>query len=353
MQIFGFLIFLSIFLVISLGGSFYVLSRLLAMWSLKWNVGWWLFLVAASTGYVVFSILDRTLPSFLSRLLLKIAALWLGFGLLCLLPFLIHDLSRWVLKFPTTHSRWIVCGLIVVLTAYSIINALRLRIKTLTVKAPMELKLIHITDLHFGSVSSWHLKRVIDRINELQPDLVLFTGDLIDPHSAVTARSLAVLHELKVPAYWTSGNHERYADLDTVMELLRSTPLIPLRNEVRETQGVQLVGIDDSEDRLYVEKTLVQMKLNPDLFTVLMYHRPEGLEAAGAAGVDLMLSGHTHRGQIFPWGWLVKMRFKQLYGVYEANGCTLYVSSGAGVWGPLMRLGSRNEIPLILLEESS
>jgi predicted MPP superfamily phosphohydrolase len=216
----------------------------------------------------------------------------------------------------------------------------------------MELKLIHITDLHFGSVSSRHLKRVIDRTNELQPNLVLFTGDLIDPHSVVTAGSLAVLHELKAPAYWTSGNHERYVDLGAVMELLRSTPLIPLRNEVRETQRKQLVGIGDNEGRLYVEKTLEQMKLNPDLFTVLMYHHPEGLEAAGAAGVDLMLSGRTHRGQIFLLGWLVKMRFKQLYGVYEANGCTLYVSCGAGAWGPLMRLGSRNEILLIQLEES-
>lgn len=73
-------------------------------------------------------------------------------------------------------------------------------------------------------------------------------------------------------------------------------------------------NIFDREDRLYVEKTLTQMKLNPDLFTMLMYHCPEGLEAAGAAGVDLMLSGHTHGGQIFPLGRLAKMRFKRLYG---------------------------------------
>lgn len=349
-QILGFLLFLLIFSGICFSGSFYVLNRFLSMWNLKWNLWWWVFLITASLGYIGFSILDRMLPSFASRLLLKAAALWLGFGFLCLLPLATHDVLRLVFKFPAANSRWLVCGLIAALTIYSIFNSFLLRIKTISLNAPVDLKMVQITDLHLGSVSKRHLKRVIDRTNELDPDLVFFTGDLIDPHSSVTTQSLAVLHELKAPAYWTSGNHERYADLDNVYELLKSTPLAPLSNESVQTHGIELVGIHDSEDRRYVEKQLARMELNPDLYTVLMYHRPDELEAAGNAGVDLMLSGHTHHGQIFPFGWLVKIRFPRLYGVYEANGCTLHVSCGAGTWGPPMRLGSRNEIVLIHLK---
>ena len=348
----GFLIFISIFTGICLGGYYYILARLFSFFKLKQNVWFWLLLVFLAFGYIVFSMLERRFPCGACEWMLRLSAMGLGVGWLCLVVLLGHDLLYLLFRFPVTYSRWVVVSVIGCLALYSFVNAWRIEIKSINLPAPVNLRIGLLSDVHRGSVSQNHLQRLIDKANELNPDVVLITGDLLDPAGRLSAESIEPLNNLKAPAYWITGNHERYAGLDKVMAMLKETPVIPLRNESVEFGGIQLIGIDDSENRRQVEQVLPSIPVDRNAFTILMYHQPEGLGAAAKAGMDLMLSGHTHNGQLWPFNWVVRSRFQYLKGLHSIDGMKLYISTGSGTWGPPMRLGSRNQITLIDLKKN-
>jgi predicted MPP superfamily phosphohydrolase len=351
-RLLGFLLFIGIFTGICLGGYYYILARLFSFFKLRQNLWFWLLLVFLAFGYVVFATLERRFPCRACEWMLRVSAIGLGVGWLCLVVLLGHDLLYLLFRFPVTISRWAVVGVIGCLTLYAMVNAWRIEIKSIEVPAPVEMSIVQLSDIHRGSVSENHLRRLVDKTNQLNPDVVLITGDLLDPAGRLSAESIEPLNDLKAPVYWITGNHERYAGLDDVMAILKTTPVIPLRNEAAEFGGIQLIGIDDSEDRQQVEKVLPQIQFDREKFTILMYHQPEGADAAAKAGVDLMLSGHTHNGQIWPFNWVVRSRFQYLKGLHRFGDMTLYISTGSGTWGPPMRLGSRNQITLILLKNN-
>ena len=116
-----------------------------------------------------------------------------------------------------------------------------------------------------------------------------------------------------------------------------------------QPDGVQFIGIDDAESKSQVATEITKLQPSLDKYRILLYHRPDRGEAAAAWGVDLMLTGHTHRGQLVPFNLLVKRVFPRLYRDYKIGDMTLYVSPGTGTWGPVMRLGSKCEITLIEL----
>jgi predicted MPP superfamily phosphohydrolase len=116
---------------------------------------------------------------------------------------------------------------------------------------------------------------------------------------------------------------------------------------------VQLVGIDDSDNPSQVKRGIARLDIDPQRFVLLLYHRPRGLAAAAAARVDLMISGHTHKGQIVPFNLVVKRVFEQTVGLFTHGQTRLYVSPGTGTWGPVMRLGSRGEISLFEVQPAS
>ena len=160
-------------------------------------------------------------------------------------------------------------------------------------------------------------------------------------------KDIASLSNLKAPIYFSIGNHERYAGLEWVIPMLEGVGCVLLRTQAMTFGNLQLIGIDDAEDQHQVENELAKIDLKPECFKVLMYHRPLGWEAAIGSGIDLMLCGHTHNGQIFPFNWLVRQQFQKIRGLHTRDNCHLYVSPGTGTWGPAMRLGSRNEITCI------
>ena len=210
-------------------------------------------------------------------------------------------------------------------------------------KLVKSLRVVQISDVHIGSRQGRFMTRIVNRINALEPDFVLITGDLIDS-SAVEIDALRSLENLTGTTYFSVGNHERYADLPKAIAMLESLGVIPLRQESRIAHGVQFIGIDDAEHHGQVNRHLPDVGVRQDHFTILLYHRPLGWESAVRHGVDLMLSGHTHNGQIFPFNWIVRQQFNRIRGLHRDADCHLYVSVGTGTWGPLMRLGSLNEI---------
>ena len=117
-------------------------------------------------------------------------------------------------------------------------------------------------------------------------------------------------------------------------------------------KGIQFVGIGYSDDKKLIKKKLGRLKIAKNKPSVLLYHVPLGMEHAKKKGIDLQLSGHTHKGQVFPFNYLVMIEFRYLAGLYDIDGMKLYVSPGTGTWGPPMRLGSRNEITVLKLRKA-
>jgi predicted MPP superfamily phosphohydrolase len=143
------------------------------------------------------------------------------------------------------------------------------------------------------------------------------------------------------------GNHEIYDGLEKVIPVIEKTKAKILRNGVALFNGIQVVGVDYSERTKNFIKDLEKIKINKNKPSILLYHAPEDISIIEKKGIDLHLAGHTHGGQIFPFNLLVKLFFRNVRGLKKLNNTYQYTSMGTNIWGPPMRLGSRNEITVV------
>lgn len=271
---------------------------------------------------------------------------WMGASFIVATLTLGYELLRLMYGFDDAlAARWIL-ALALALVLGAVIASHHLQVKRIEIrsaKLSARRRVVQISDVHIGSRQGGFMARVVKRVNRLQADVVVITGDLLDS-SAVEIDALRSLQDIIAPTFFSVGNHERYADLPKVITMLEALNVRPLRQQSHFEAGLQLHGIDDADSPQQVAKQLPGLDIDTDKFNILLYHRPNGWEDAIAHGVDLMLSGHTHNGQIFPFNYIVKQQFARINGYYHKNGAHLYVNAGTGTWGPLMRLGSLNEI---------
>ncbi|HCX87851.1 MAG TPA: hypothetical protein DG761_07485 [Gammaproteobacteria bacterium] len=284
-----------------------------------------------------------------SRLLELILYNWMGIGFVFFCLCFIYDLLRLELAL---NDYWAAVGILLAgscVVIYAFATAQRLSCKRLEFhdsRLTGRYRLVQISDVHVGSRSVGLLRNIVATINALHPDLIVITGDFLDA-KRVGSQDIAPLKDLRAPVYFSIGNHERYAGLDRVVPMLEDAGVVVLRSQSVNIAELQLIGIDDAEDQGQVRRELGNIDLDQRCFKVLLYHRPLGWDAAVSSGIDLMLCGHTHNGQIFPFNWLVRRQFKKIHGLHTQSNCHLYVSPGTGTWGPAMRLGSRNEVTCI------
>jgi hypothetical protein len=218
--------------------------------------------------------------------------------------------------------------------------------------------LLQISDLHLGNLLGrrW-LKHLIDRVNGMKPDIVVIAGDLVDGNVGRVEPLRQVLQELHAPlGVWAvTGNHEFYAGVERSVRLLEGAGFKVLRDRHElAAPGLVMAGVDDltarrqfgSEDHA-IGKALAN---RPQGATILLSHSPWQPEKAAVAGSGLMLSGHTHNGQVWPFNYFVRMRYPLLSGRYEVNGMTAIVCRGTGTWGPRMRLWQPSEMVRIKLK---
>ncbi|ETX07661.1 MAG: hypothetical protein ETSY2_09950 [Candidatus Entotheonella gemina] len=295
------------------------------------------------------------LPRLVARWLLLLCMTWLGLSFILFVFLVLFEPFNLILSPNPLHAAWTLLGATALSAASGAINAQLIGTKTLRLhfqKLRGNLRVVQISDVHIGSRRPGLLRRIVKKTNALQPDYIMITGDLIDlPHIEVD--ELRPLGEFEAPVFYVIGNHERYIDLDEIDARLRQLGFTVLRNEETATRQFQMIGIDDADDAAQVGTQLSQLDLDREAFKILLYHRPAGLEAAAEHGIDLMLTGHTHAGQIMPFNLVVKRVFVHLRGLVTHGPTTLYVSPGTGTWGPVMRLGSRSEITCFELSGQS
>lgn len=251
---------------------------------------------------------------------------------------------------PVTRATLALSGTAILLV-WGTISAWRPHTRELSLashKLKATYRIVQLSDVHIGSRSRWFLRYLRWRVNRMQPDLVCITGDLID-QPGLDEYVLADLGRFKAPVYYVTGNHERYEDLTDILQRLRNLGVHVLDNRRDDWHELSIVGIDDDDAVDQVERVLAGIELSESRFNLLLYHKPLGLRAAAEQGVDLMLSGHTHGGQIWPFHLAVRKVFRQHRGRYDYRGAVLYVSEGTGTWGPTLRFFSRSEITEITL----
>ena len=256
---------------------------------------------------------------------------------------LISTINPFYLGIACISSIFLVCGL-----SYFLGGLIRIRkIKIISSKISKRQKLLFISDVHLGSNSTKYLQKLCMKINSLEFDLLLIGGDLIDS-SNFKIENLKIMKDIRKPILFVTGNHEYYLkDYKSKLKLLKNNNINFLNNKSYLHNEINIIGISDNQS-INEQKFIVHKSIKNNLFNLVLIHKPSLWEKVNEK-TDLMLCGHTHNGQIFPFNFFVKLKYANIYGLYEKLNSKLYVSSGAGCWGPKMRLGSQNEIVELIL----
>ena len=293
-------------------------------------------------------------PTYLYR---RGADFFLGMSPVLFSLVLIVEIANWLLGL-SAHSMHILAQGVLAITLIAGIWGLSvawkpdiIKVRITSDKLGRPVRFVQISDVHIGSRTVRFLEKTIQRVVEQDADFLCITGDFID-QPGITEDKLSALKNFTRPIYYCIGNHERYEDLEAIVARLESLGVVVLRNRAVVADGIQFIGIDDHESPEQVSSVLPTIDVLKNAFSILLYHRPEGIEAAQAHGVDLKLSGHTHNGQIVPFNKAVGTRFKFTKGLYPFKGSYLYVNEGTGTWGPTLRLGTRSEITVFELTPS-
>ena len=218
-------------------------------------------------------------------------------------------------------------------------------------------KIVQISDLHVGPLmKNDRLKKIIETIKEAQPDILVSTGDLVDGLAVDLDGTSSLFDDIKTNygKYAVTGNHEFYAGIKESIEFTRKGGFVVLRDAGASISGIiNIAGVDDStastrfNEERKVEETDLLSSLSKDRFTLLLKHRPD-IDEKSLGLFDLQLSGHTHRGQIFPFVYVVKIFFPYIAGLYSlSEDSQIYTSRGTGTWGPPIRFLSPPEVTVI------
>lgn len=214
-----------------------------------------------------------------------------------------------------------------------------------------ELHIVMASDMHFGYLSGKsHAERMVKEINALKPDIVLLPGDIVDD-DIVPYKNKGIgdiLSEIKAPlgVYASLGNHDRFkGETEELIGLLEESGIQVLYDETTRVDGwLTLIGRKDYSDKERAELAELTGDSDNPLPVIMLEHQPVELDTAEEQGVDLMLSGHTHRGQIAPANLITDRLFENDWGYLQKGQLHSIVSSGYGFWGPPIRIGSRAEV---------
>ena len=337
---------------------------------------------ALGASLVLQPIGERRLPRRSARFVAWPASLWMGIAFLLLVQLLATDALLWIAGAAAQAApragtgpgsadalrAAAVAGVALVAGAFGMRRALAppalRRIEIALERWPRALdgfRIVQISDVHIGPIlDRGFCEHLVGRIRALDPDLVAITGDLVDGDARLLASEVAPLARLRARhgVWFVTGNHDHYSGARAWCDALGALGIRVLRNEREEIRAggaaFDLVGVDDHRGDVFgrdggedLPRALAGR--DPARPAVLLAHDPSTFKRACTQGIDLQLSGHTHGGQIWPFGWLVRLAIPFVAGLYRRGGAVLYVSRGTGFWGPPMRLLAPAEITELVI----
>ena len=269
--------------------------------------------------------------------------------------FLVLDLGRLVRLVPKAflyHNGYVSLGLFLLIFGLFLYgnlhyyNKVRVPLQLKSLKPlPREYKLVMLSDLHLGYHNPRReLARWVDLVNAEHPDFILIAGDIIDGsmRPLIEERMSEDFHRLNAPIYACLGNHEFYAGHPESKQFYQDAGIHLLIDETAVIDScIVIVGRDDRSNMR--RKPIKDLMDNKNLYSIVLDHQPYNLDRAEAAGVDFQLSGHTHRGQVWPISWITDRIYECSWGSHQRGNTQFYISSGIGIWGGKFRIGTQSE----------
>lgn len=376
--------FLFYFLIYG-GMNLYVgarLSILVRRWTPWGQIGLAAFILFMVAGPILARILERTDYVILAQSIGLVTYTWMAIALWFF--FLGVAIDLWNALVWLVHWIWprvsavrigwmqslVILGVVIALaTIWGAVEAQYLRVRNVTITSPRlpagskPIRIAQVSDIHLGLIErDGRLRQIIRIVNRLNPDMLIATGDVIDGTAHHMEKLVGMWAGCQPPLgkYAILGNHEYYVGLDRSIQLLTDAGFDVLRGRTaRPEPRLLLAGVDDPAGfsrvpRLLADENALLPPLGADRpFTIFLKHRP-WIEEGSIGRFDLQLSGHTHSGQVFPFGLVVRMQYPYLHGFFDlGRGSSLYVSRGTGTWGPRLRLAAPPEITLITIQPAA
>ena len=320
-----------------------------------------------SVSFVAASLLSFRFSNILVRLFYTFAAAWLGL----LVYFFLAACACWLL-YPVAllvglHGAQrplavVLFGAAVAACLYGIVNAAWTRVHHATIRLPnlpdawRGRTAALVSDTHLGHVRNRRFaRRIVGLLTRLQPDVVFIPGDVYDGTRADLDRLAEPWSQLSAPqgAYFVGGNHEEFSSRAKYLMALEKHGIRVLNNEKVTVDGLQIVGVHFSEsaDPERFRSILQAAAVDRGCAAVLLCHAPHHLAISEQEGISLQLSGHTHGGQFFPFTRIVSRIYGQyVHGLQRFGNLMIYITWGAGTWGPPLRVGTQPEIVLLHFE---
>jgi predicted MPP superfamily phosphohydrolase len=320
-----------------------------------------------SLSFLVGSLLAWRYTGAAVQAIYKVAAVWLGLLSLLFLAATFSWLAFGIARMTELHLNFhamveVLFGTAVAAGIYGVFNASWMRITRANVQlanlpeAWRGRKVALVSDLHLGHVRNRSfLRRIVAEVLKEKPDAIFIAGDLYDGTAIDATRAAEPLRQLTAPhgVYFVAGNHEQFGDDSKYLRAVEAAGVRVLENEKVEAAGLQIIGVPYRQASRQSRFASVLRGIGVDRrrASILLTHAPDHPQVAEAAGVSLQLSGHTHVGQFIPWSWMARRIYRQfVYGLSRIGRMQVFTSSGAGTWGPPLRLGSNPEIVVLQFE---
>ena len=380
MKLMNQIIFLSVFVLIYGLLNFYIIRRGLALIDINYKTIYLISAIFIVISFIAGRFLERTAIPAIPQVLTWIGSFWIAFMLYFFLAILLIDIIRLINHFVhflpaiitdnySTAKK--VTGIVVVAvtvlfvlaghinTYFPVVKKMNLQVN----KNAGDLKQLNIamvSDIHLGSILGANfLDRIVEKINDLHPDIILFAGDVVDEDVGAILKDHIgdefKKFKSKYGMYAITGNHEYFGGADAACRYLSEHGVSMLRDSVVKIDNAfYLAGREDRQKNSFGARR----KELPDIISgidkalpvILMDHQPFKLDEAVTNGVDLQLSGHTHNGQLWPLNYIIDMIYEVGWGYKLKENTHIYVSCGVGTWGPPVRTGSRPEIVNIVVK---
>ena len=373
----AFLIFISVVLTVYGFGNYYIILR---GWQALPDIAWLktVYLTIAiglAVSFIVAMLFENKIPVKLTGILQLIGSSWLFAMLYLAMAILFFDVLRIMNHFWGIFPEGIIQHYalvklialgttiigIVCLFTYGYYQLSHPKTVNLTLKVNKhvdglkQLRIVAASDWHIGHIiRKERLKSYVDKINALNPDIILLPGDIIDRdlRPVIAQNMKEELLQLKAPfgVYAIPGNHEYFGNIKSNLDYLNLSGIRILKDETIKISNFYLIGRDDYSNKHRKPLDSLLQGVNKTLPLLLLDHQPHKLIEAQQNGIDLQLSGHTHNGQVWPFSYVVNRIFELGHGYLQKGNTHFYVSSGLGLWGPLLRIGTQSEVVCITLE---
>jgi len=367
-----FVIFLLVFVIILFSAhwlAYFSLVRFFNLENHNLKLSLAIILAFLSVSFILSSVLSHWKENDVTRAFYLGSNLWLAFFNNLIMALLLAWIIRWIfnaLSWSVDFQK--IAGVLILLailvTAWGVWNAFQPRVKNITVKIknlPVSWQgktAVQLSDVHLGHVYNANfLKKVVALANSSEPDIVFITGDLFDGMDGELNNLTAPLNDLQAQnIFMVTGNHETYLGTEKAKEALKNNPQIKiLDNQVEDVDGLKIVGLSypgrEGMGFKFGEVFGNLKNYNLQDPNILLYHEPRNILEAKELGIKLQLSGHTHKGQTFPFNFITHAMYRGYdYGLFILEDYNLYVTNGIGTWGPPMRIGNRPEIVAIKFE---